>query len=167
MKRSSSKSMASWASVPFFGSLGPNRYSARQPRRVTCHGRPKSSMTFCTPAVQRSARGIMRSKASLVRTFVSVAWVAAGSRENDADAGQRRLSQHAGDVAVSERLFARRHISEFNDARGHGRIDRRADVAAPRSGGSVAMKGEEDFIHRAVITPVEDQDFRAARNLAR
>src|SRR5579862_3261930 len=54
MKRSSSKSMASCACLPFFGS-GPNRYSARHPSRVTCQGSSASAIALATPAVQRSA----------------------------------------------------------------------------------------------------------------
>src|SRR6266446_9969754 len=104
--------------------------------------------------------------AVLAREFAQ-RMVVAGNRMHDADIGQRGFRQYAGDVAVSERLFERGDIVEFNHARGHGRIDRWADVAAPRSGSAVGMKRDESFIHRAVVTPVEDQDFRAAGNLAR
>ena len=54
---SSSTSPPAAASAPLRGRSGRNRYSARQPSRVTCQGRPCSSMTACTPAVNRSASG--------------------------------------------------------------------------------------------------------------
>ncbi len=107
-----------------------------------------------------------KQRAVLAREFAQRV-VEAGNGVHNADVRQGRLRQHAGDVAVSERLFERGDVIEFNDARGHGRIDWWADVAAPRSDGAVGMKGDEGFIHRAVVAPVEDQDFRAAGNLAR
>jgi len=55
---------------------------------------------------------------------------------------------------------------EFDDASGYGGIDGRADVAAPRSGGAVGMKGDEGFVDRAVVAPVEDENLRAAGDLA-
>ena len=93
--------------------------------------------------------------------------VVAGNGMHDANVGQGRLSQHAGYVAVSERLFKSGDIVEFHDARGHGRIDRWADVAASRSGSAIGMKRDESFIDRTVVTPIEDEDFCAAGNLAR
>ena len=99
--------MASCASVPFFGALGANRYSARQPRRVTCQGISKSLIPFSTPAVQRSAMGIMRSKASLVRTFVSVARMAA--RESALPASVPPIPP----VSLSSRLWRAVHVGDF------------------------------------------------------
>src|SRR5712671_621284 len=82
MKRSNSKSMASCASAPFFGASALNIYSARQPSCVTCQGSSASAMALATPRVQRSAIGIMRSKASFVSTLLKVARMA---RERTSD----------------------------------------------------------------------------------
>ncbi len=68
---------------------------------------------------------------------------------------------------MSERLFESCDVIEFHDTRGHGRVDRWSNVAAPRSRSTIGMKRDESLIHRAVVTPIEDQDFRAAGNLAR
>ncbi len=59
------------------GGSGRKWYSARAPRRVTCHGTSEPRRTPLTPASNRSASGIIRAKASSVRTSVSVARMAA------------------------------------------------------------------------------------------
>ncbi|HLO34481.1 MAG TPA: transaminase [Candidatus Deferrimicrobium sp.] len=77
-----SSSWSAWAicSAPSRGGVGVKWYSARAPRRVTCHGTPCARMTSSTPASQRSARGIIRANASSVRTSPRVARIAARDR---------------------------------------------------------------------------------------
>ena len=60
MKRSSSKSTAAAASLPFRGGAGRNQYSARQPSRFTIQGSPNSAITRFHPGVNRSASGMVR-----------------------------------------------------------------------------------------------------------
>ena len=62
-----------------------SRYSARQPRRVTCHGSP-ARRSSSTPARSARASAIIRANASSVSTCVSVARIAASE---SAFAGER------------------------------------------------------------------------------
>ena len=57
--------------------VGVKGYSARQPSRVTCQGRPCAAIAARTPASKRSPSAIIRSKASSVRTSSRVARIAA------------------------------------------------------------------------------------------
>ncbi len=67
-------------SEPLRGGVGMKWYSARAPRRATCHGTPCSRMTSRAPSDQRSPSGSIRANASSVRTSVSVARMAAIER---------------------------------------------------------------------------------------
>ena len=58
--------------------------------------------------------------------------VVAGLGQHDADVGQRRLGEHARDVAVGELALERLDVVELDDARRLRRRHRRADVALAR-----------------------------------
>src|SRR5207244_334760 len=73
----------------------------------------------------------------------------------------------AGYFTVSEGVFERWQIVEFDHLGCDRWIDGRADVAAPRAGGAIRMKSDEGFIDRAVVAPVEHQDFGTAGDLPR
>ena len=86
---------------------------------------------------------------------------------HDADIGHHGLGQDAGYFTVSEGVFERWQIVEFDHLGCDRWIDGRADVAAPRAGGAIRMKSDEGFIDRAVVAPVEHQDFGTAGDLPR
>ncbi len=88
-------------------------------------------------------------------------------REHDADVGQGRLDQHAGDVAVSELALQRLDVVDLDDAGGLGRVHRRPDVAlAGKHGLPVVPELDEGLVDAAVVAPVLDQDLRPAGDLA-
>ncbi len=76
---SRSSSTAAAAAAPSRGG-GQNQYSARQPRRCTCQGRPCSAITPATPSVNRSASGTATAKSSSRRQVDRVARIAARAR---------------------------------------------------------------------------------------
>ena len=90
--------------------------------------------------------------------------VEAGVGQDDADVGQRRLGQHAGDVAVRELALERLEVVELDDARRLGGIDRRPDAALARPDLAVDERGDR-LVDRAVVAPVEDEDLRPAGDL--
>jgi len=87
-------------------------------------------------------------------------------RQHHACVGQRRLTQHAGDIARLERLFECRDVVEFDHARGAREIVNLSDQArlADRA---PAFKSDTGIIHHAVIAAVEDHDEAPPRDAAR
>ena len=78
-----------------------------------------------------------------------------------------RFGQHAGNVAGRQRLLERGDIVEFDD-----RVVTEGSTGGPmlpraRLRDAVWMQGDESFVHRAVIAPVEDENLRTAGDLAR
>ena len=90
-----------------------------------------------------------------------------GSGQDDADVRQRRLGEHAGDVAVGELALERLDVVALDDARGLGERHRRPDVALARDDAAVASSADERLVDRAVVAPVEDEDLRPPGELAR
>src|ERR1700722_14628996 len=90
----------------------------------------------------------------------------AGFGMDDADVGEDRLGEDAGDVTVGEFLFERGKIVEFDDARGLGWIYRRTNISAARAGDAVVER-DVSFVHGAVVTVVVNENFRALRDFAR
>ncbi len=101
----------------------------------------------------------------LARDFAKGLMVS-GLGMDDADISHRGLRQNAGDIIGMKCGFERIHVVELDDLGGDRGIDGRSDVSGPRACGAVGVKGDESFVDRAVIAPVEDQNFRAAGNLA-
>ena len=86
--------------------------------------------------------------------------VVAGVGEHDADVGQRRLGEHAGDVAVGELALQRLDVVELDDARGLGERDRRPDVALALDDVALRVERRERLVDGAVVAPVEHEDLR-------
>ena len=86
--------------------------------------------------------------------------------QDDADVRQRRLGEHAGDVAGRERGFERVEIVELDDLRRQRRVDRRADVAGADADRAVLPQRRERLVDGAVVAAVEDEDLRPARDRA-
>ena len=74
---SSSKSPASAASLPVLGAVAWNKYSPRAPSREQYQGNSNSLIAASTPSHQRFPSGTILANASSVKTFVSVARIAA------------------------------------------------------------------------------------------
>src|SRR5713101_968053 len=85
---------------------------------------------------------------------------------NNAHVGHDRLGQHAGYVAGSQCLLQRRDIVELDHLGGDGWINGRTDVATPGLRDAVFQR-DKTFVHRAVITPVENENLGALCNLPR
>ena len=85
--------------------------------------------------------------------------------QHDADVRQGRLGEDARNVAERELPLEGRDVVELDDARRDGGIHRRAEVPVARADGAVAQ-GRERLVHRAVVAAVEDEDARAARDVA-
>src|ERR1700722_6571201 len=71
-----------------------------------------------------------------LRGFFPVARV----RVHDADVGEDRFGEDAGDVAMGQFPFEGGQVVEFDNAGGDGGIYRRADIAAARDGGAVGVE---------------------------
>ena len=84
---------------------------------------------------------------------------------DDADIGEDRFGEDAGDVAMGEFPFERGEIVEFDDAGGLDRIYRRADISAARAGDAIVER-DVGFVHGAVIAVVEDENFGALGDFA-
>src|SRR5216684_3299342 len=85
--------------------------------------------------------------------------------ENDANVGHGGLGENASDIVMLEGVFEGVEIVKFDDAGGFGGIDGRADIAAARADDAVFERGE-GFVNGAVVTVVEDEDFRALSDFA-
>ena len=143
------------------GPVGRKRYSTRQPSRVTCQGRPRAPIAAWTPAANRSASGIMRSKASAVRTCVEgrphrpQRERVAGERAADAAdvdlAGRKRGRDAVGDL--------RRHAVRGGRDAGAERLADRDEVGVelPRAG-AAARAGAE----RVGLVDDEERPWRRA-----
>jgi len=81
--------------------------------------------------------------------------VKAGLRVHDPDVRQRRLGEHECDVAVCELALERVHVVELDNPCGDRRIDRWAEVAAPRPHNPVCPECREGLVDDAVVAPVE------------
>ena len=81
-----------------------------------------------------------------------------GSGSDDADVGERRLGQHARDVARRQRGFERVDVVELDDLGRDRRVDRRSDVAGTRRT-PAAVEDAERLVDGAVVAPVEDEDL--------
>ncbi len=66
--------------------------------------------------------------------------VEAGVGHDDPDVGQRRLGQHAGDLASGECGIERGEVVERNDDSGGARIERRAEVAGTVDGAAILRR---------------------------
>ena len=87
--------------------------------------------------------------------------------QHDADVGQGRLDEHAGDVAVGQLALERLDVVDLDDAGRLGRVHRRPDVAhAGQHRPPVLGELDEGLVDAAVVAPVLDQDLRAAGDLA-
>jgi len=82
---------------------------------------------------------------------------------DDPDVGHRRLGQNARDVAMRQRLRERGPIIELDHPGGLHRINRRTNVARPHLGNAI-LQDDQRLVHRAVITPIENQDPGPAGN---
>ena len=88
-------------------------------------------------------------------------------RQHDADVRERRLGQHARDVAAGERPPHALEVVELDDDGGLRRVDLRADVAGLLDGLAVLADDRDRLVDRAVVAPVEDEHLRAPLDLAR
>jgi hypothetical protein len=86
-------------------------------------------------------------------------------RQDDADVGERRLGQHAGDVAALQLGLEGLGIVELDDRGGLGGIDRGADQAFAGTRPAV-LQHDEGLVDRAVVAPREHEHAGAARELA-
>ncbi|ABA52578.1 hypothetical protein BURPS1710b_A1291 [Burkholderia pseudomallei 1710b] len=90
----------------------------------------------------------------------------AGVGQHHADVRQRRLGEHACDLAVLQRGFERGEIVEFDDARVCRQIVRLAEQAVALHRPAVC-EIDEHVVDGAVIAAVEHDDVLAARGRAR
>ena len=79
-------------------------------------------------------------------------------RMDDADVGERRLSENQRDITSCELPLEAVEIIELDDAGRHRRIDRRAEIAAARTNDSVVAERREGLVDGAVIAPIENED---------
>ena len=86
--------------------------------------------------------------------------------EHDPDVGQRRLDQHAGDVAVGELALEPLEVVDLDHPGGLGDVGAGADAADARAHLAVD-KVRDGLVDAAVVAVVVDQDLRAAGDLAR
>ena len=84
--------------------------------------------------------------------------VEAGLGEDDADVRQRRLREHAGDVAVRLAL-ERLGVVPLDDARRLVERHRRPEVALARDDPAGRVERRDRLVDRAVVAPVEDEDL--------
>ncbi len=68
------------------------------------------------------------------------------------------------DITACELPFEAVDIVELDDAGRHGRIDRRPEIAAPRTNDSVVAERREGLVDGAVVAPVEDEDDWTAQS---
>src|SRR6266566_1551678 len=85
---------------------------------------------------------------------------------DDSNVLQRRLRQHARDVAKAELALERLDVVPLHDPRCLLERDRWADVALTRDHRRTVERSER-LVDGAVVAPVEDEDLRPARELAR
>ena len=85
----------------------------------------------------------------------------AGLGRDDADVRQRRLGEHAGDVAVRELALERCDVVPFDDARRLVERHRRPEVAFPLDD-RIAVERRERLVDGAVVAPVEHEHLRAS-----
>ena len=88
--------------------------------------------------------------------------VVAGVREHDADVGQRGLAQDGRDLTGRERLLQPVDVVELHGDRGLGRVDRRADVAAPGDRTPRVVQRRERLVDAAVVAEVVHDDLAPA-----
>ena len=86
--------------------------------------------------------------------------VEAGVGLDDADVGERRLGEHTGDVAGSQRGLERVEVVELHHLGRLGEGDGGADGARPSADLAGVVEGGERLVDGAVVAPVEDEDLR-------
>ena len=92
--------------------------------------------------------------------------VIAGVRQDDADVGQRRLDQHAGDVALRQLALEPVEVVDLDSPRRDRGLDGSSDrVRTEREG--PFLQDDEGLVHGAVVAPGVDEHLRPARYLAR
>ncbi len=84
---------------------------------------------------------------------------------DDSDVRESRLREDERDVARRELALERIQVVELDDPCRHGRIDRRAEVPAPRLHDAVRAERRERLVDGAVVAPVENEDGRSARQV--
>ena len=92
--------------------------------------------------------------------------VEAGLGMDDPDVRQGRLRQDARDVADGELALERLDVVPLDHPRRFVERDRRTDVPFTGGDGCAVERGKR-LVDRPVVAPVEDEDFRSARELAR
>ena len=85
--------------------------------------------------------------------------------EHDADVGQRRLHQQAGDVALGQPPVERVEVVERDHRRRRRDVDLRTERARPGDD-PVAVEHGERLVDRAVVAPVHHRDPRPAGEVA-
>ena len=88
-----------------------------------------------------------------------------GLGQDDADVGQRRLGQHAGDLPVGEQALDGPEVVELAHPRGQRRVDGGADVARARPR-PAAVERDEGLVDGPVVAVAEDEHVRALRERA-
>ena len=86
--------------------------------------------------------------------------------EDDADIRQRRLDQHAGDVALRELVLEPVHVVDLDCSGRDRRLNRRSDRVGAEPEGAF-FEDDERLIHRAVVAPGVHEHLRPACYLAR
>jgi hypothetical protein len=89
----------------------------------------------------------------------------AGLGQDDADVGERRLHEHAGDIAVTQRRLHRVEVVELHHLGGERRVDRRSERAGAGDHVAVGVEHGERLVDRAVVAPVHHEDLRSAREV--
>jgi hypothetical protein len=87
-------------------------------------------------------------------------------RGHDSDVRQRRLGEHARDVAVCEGALERLRVVPFDDSSRLVERYRGAEVALALDDAAAGVECRERLVDRAVVAPVEHEDLGPAGDLA-
>jgi hypothetical protein len=84
--------------------------------------------------------------------------------QDDADVGQRRLGEHAGDLLVDQQALNGVEVVELAHARGERRVDGGSHVAGARARAYAAVERDERLVDGAVVAVAEDEHVRPPRH---